>query len=62
MEKDNFNLFVGLVWLICGIYQFKNDNTFMVIMSAVISVIFFALGIYSKIKNKDSNSGGKKNG
>lgn len=33
MEKDNFNLFVGLVWLICG--------------------------IYSKIKNKDSNSGGK---
>ena len=52
MEKQNIYLLVGLVWLICCVYQLKNENMFMVVISAIISVLFFSLAIYKRIKTK----------
>ncbi len=49
MNKQNIYPFVGLAWLICCIYQFKNDNIFMFVVSSIISVLFFLLAIYKRI-------------
>ena len=44
----------GIMWLLCCVYQLKNDNMFMVVVSAIISVLFFALALLKKIKRKGS--------
>ncbi len=56
MGKQDLYLFVGLMWLLCCVYQLKNDNMFMVVVSAIISVLFFALALLKKIKSKGSDS------
>ena len=43
MKKQHIYLLVGIAWLSCCIYQLKNSNMFMVVVSAIISVLFFAL-------------------
>ena len=43
MKKKHIYLLVGIAWLSCCIYQLKNSNMFMVVVSAIISVLFFAL-------------------
>ena len=40
-------------------YQFKNGNMFMAVVSAVISVLLFALAIYNKMKSKESKGSEK---
>ncbi len=37
---------IGVAWLACCLYQIKNDNTFMVAVSALLAVLFLAWGIY----------------
>jgi preprotein translocase subunit SecG len=56
MKKQHIYLLVGIAWLSCCIYQLKNSNMFMVVVSAIISVLFFALAIYTKNKNKQSKN------
>lgn len=60
MSKQNIYLLIGITWLSCCAYQFKNGNMFMAVVSAVISVLLFALAIYNKIKSKESK-GSEKN-
>ncbi len=60
MSKQNIYLFVGLTWLLCCVYQLKNDNMFMVVISAIISALFFVLAIYYKFPKKESKSSDKK--
>ncbi len=52
MSKQNIYLFVGLTWLLCCVYQLKNDNMFMVVISAIISVLFFVMAIFYKFKKR----------
>ena len=59
MSKQKLYLLVGLTWLLCCVYQLKNGNMFMVVVSAIISVLLFALAIYNKFKSKESKSGDK---
>ena len=40
MRKQHIYLLVGIAWLSCCIYQLKNSNMFMVVVSAIISVLF----------------------
>ena len=37
---------IGVAWLACCLFQMKNDNTFMVAVSALLAVLFLAWGIY----------------
>ena len=46
MEKQDIYPLVGLVWMACCIYQIKNNNMFMIVVSAVISAMFFLLAAY----------------
>ena len=55
MKKQNVYLLAGIAWLACGIYQLKNHNMFMVIASAVISLLCFVLAFY-KIEKKSNGS------
>jgi TRAP-type uncharacterized transport system fused permease subunit len=59
MKKQDVYLLVGLVWLLCCLYQLKNSNTFMVVVSAIISILFFTLAVFTK--NKNINSKNNKN-
>ena len=52
MRKQNIFLLIGITWMLCCVYQLKNGNKFMAVVSAVISVLLFALAIYNKIKSK----------
>lgn len=51
MKTQNKYLLVGVAWMACCIYQYKNNNMFMAAASAIISVLFLAMVIY---KNKES--------
>lgn len=47
---------VGVAWLACCLYQIKYDNTFMVAVSALLAVLFLALGIYVYLKNNKNDN------
>ncbi len=46
MKKVSVYVCIGVAWLACCLFQVKNDNTFMVVVSAILAILFFALGIY----------------
>ena len=54
MSKHYLYALVGLVWLMCCIYQLKNGNMFMVVVSGIISALCFAYALYKKIQHKKS--------
>lgn len=53
MNKQCVYPLIGLAWLLCCVYQFKNDNMFMFVASGILSLLFFLLAVYKKLyKNK----------
>ena len=56
MKKHSRFLIAGITWMVLCIYQFKSNNMFMVIVAAVITIILFALAVYFKLKDKNSDS------
>lgn len=50
MNKQSVYSLAGLAWLMCCLYQLKNDNMFMVVFSAVISALCFGCALYKKIR------------
>jgi hypothetical protein len=45
MSKKDIYPLIGFVWLLCCVYQLINDNMFMAVVSAIISVLLFVLAI-----------------
>ena len=56
MKMHSRFLIAGITWLILCIYQLKNNNMFMVILSAIVTIILFALAAYNKFKDKNSKN------
>ena len=52
MKKQELYFFVGITWLLCSVWQFRNDHTFMFIVSAVLSALFFLAAIYYQFRRK----------
>ena len=46
MKKVSVYVCIGVAWLACCLFQVKNGNTFMVVVSAILAILFFALGVY----------------
>lgn len=52
MNKKSIYPLISLAWLLCCAYQFKNDNMFMVVVSGILSLLFFLMAVYKKDKQK----------
>lgn len=52
MQKTELYAVVGAAWLACCLWQFKNGHTFMFIVSAVLSAMFFLAALYLKFRRK----------
>lgn len=42
---------IGAVWLACCMFQVKNDNMFMAVVSTILAVLFLVLGACLYYKN-----------